>query len=238
SPDLSVWKKWFYTFVLTSQARTKTAPRRAANATSNPFTDTPVNPPPGYRCKRWDGMDHAHPPQDYRRKICNNRGHFLRDFPTKYAIGDAGGRKPREVSELHSIEGCPVVKGRRPDDCWFCLSNPALAKYLIVAYFTFPKGKLVPTNNAGRYGSEDVMPVLIVPILHSVALDAIPGELRTSIVNECNRYQAALRALYAKNSCCYLRGRAYVIQRSHAHIQAVPVPLRLESRLKSAGHRI
>jgi hypothetical protein len=146
------------------------------------------------------------------------------------------------------------------------LSNPALAKHLIVAvggecYLTFPKGQLVPTHNAGRYANEDVPKVpggghvLIVPIAHFATLDTIPEELRTSIINECNRYvsskptvnailmfhrahryQAALRALYAKNGAAavFFEVGRVSSKGGHAHIQAVPVPLRLESRVESA----
>ena len=43
-------------------------------------------------------------------------GHFIRDCPVKNAVGDTGGRKPREGyvcracgSELHYIQDCPVA---------------------------------------------------------------------------------------------------------------------------------
>lgn len=53
-------------------------------------------------------------------------GHFVRDCPVKNAVGDTGGRKPREGyvcracgSELHYIQDCPVAsqshsQGRGP----------------------------------------------------------------------------------------------------------------------------
>jgi hypothetical protein len=119
-------------------------------------------------------------------------------------------------SELHYIEDCPVGRAcekhvyRRtrevgPDECWFCLSNPALVKHLIVAvggecYVTFPKGQLVPTHNTEQHENNDVFKVpggghvLIVPIAHVATLDSIPGELRTSVVVECNRYISKLAA--------------------------------------------
>lgn len=43
-------------------------------------------------------------------------GHFVRDCPVKNAVGDTGGRKPKEGyvcracgSELHYIQDCPVA---------------------------------------------------------------------------------------------------------------------------------
>ncbi|KAI0302241.1 CwfJ C-terminus 2-domain-containing protein-like protein [Russula brevipes] len=216
------------------------------------------NPPPGYRCKRCDGIDHfindcperARPPQDYICKICNNGGHFLRDCPTKHAVGDTGGRKPREGyvcracgSELHYIEDCPVVKGRRAPDKHRGVPRASLGRTNAVGgecYLTFPKGQLVPTHNAGRYDNEDVPKVpggghvLIVPIAHFATLDTIPEELRTSIVNECNRYQAALRALYAKNGAAavFFEVGRVSSKGGHAHIQAVPSAFLDEGKLQ------
>ncbi len=184
--------------------------------------------------------ERARPPQEYICRLCSKvkvffsgpatadvrsqPGHFLRDCPTRHAVGDTGGRKPREGyvcracgSELHYIEDCPVVKDRRacdeqrnyqrlgrarevgPDECWFCLSNPALLKHLIVAvggecYLTFPKGQLVPTHTADQHEKKDILKVpggghvLIVPIAHAATLNSIPGELRASVIAECNRY--------------------------------------------------
>ncbi|KAF8503799.1 nuclear protein [Russula emetica] len=189
-------------------------------------------------------------------------GHFLRDCPTKHVVGDTGGRKPREGyvcracgSELHYIEDCPVIKDRRardehsnyqrrarevgPDECWFCLSNPALVKHLIVAvggecYLTFPKGQLVPTHSIDQREKSDDFKVpggghvLIVPIAHVATLDLIPGELRA--------YQAALRALYAKHgaTAVFFEVGRVSSKGGHAHIQAIPVPLSLENRVESA----
>jgi hypothetical protein len=145
---------------------------------------------------------------------------------------------------MHYIKDCPIVQERRapdnrlnsrrgptrevgPDECWFCLSNPTLAKHLIVTigeecYLTFPKGKLVPTRNFGEHEDADICNVpggghvLIVPIAHCMTLDTISSELCMSVLGECGRwaflkvtakqgantscirYQAALRKLYAK----------------------------------------
>lgn len=55
------------------------------------------------------------------------------------------------------------------DECWFCLSNPAVTKHLIVSigsetYLTFPKGPLLPTPAAGEVGVPGGGHVLIIPV--------------------------------------------------------------------------
>lgn len=46
--------------------------------------------------------------------MCEQTGHFVRDCPVKNAVGDTGGRKPKEGyvcracgSENHYIQDCP-----------------------------------------------------------------------------------------------------------------------------------
>ena len=48
-------------------------------------------------------------------------GHLVRDCPTKYAVGDTGGRKPREGyvcracgGDGHYLDDCPVANHRHP----------------------------------------------------------------------------------------------------------------------------
>jgi hypothetical protein len=165
---------------------------------------------------------------------------------------------------MHYIKDCSIVQERRtpdnrlnsrrgparevgPDECWFCLSNPTLAKHLIVTigeecYLTFPKGKLVPTRNSGQHEDAEICNVpggghvLIVPIAHCMTLDTISSELCMSVLGECDRYQAALRKLYAKydaTAVFFETGRISV-KGGHAHIQAVPVPLSLQDRVETA----
>ena len=151
-----------------------------------------------------------------------------------------------------------------PDECWFCLSNPALTKHLIVTigeecYLTFPKGSLVPTRGLGQHNDAEICKVpggghvLIVPIAHCLTLDTISSELRASVLGECgryaslkllrcipnvscHRYQAALRELYAKYdvTAVFFETGRISAKGGHAHIQAVPVPLSLQDRVESA----
>lgn len=144
-------------------------------------------------------------------------GHLVRDCPTKHAVGDTGGRKPREGyvcracgSELHYIDDCPVANANRntrggggggggkrrpprelgPDECWFCLSNPNLAKHLILSigtevYLSLPKGQLVRTQSARPDDDPPGIPggghVLIIPIPHYPTYSTIPADQQSSI---------------------------------------------------------
>ncbi|KAI0094333.1 CwfJ C-terminus 1-domain-containing protein-like protein [Irpex rosettiformis] len=223
----------------------------------------PGKPPPGYKCKICESPDHfindcpdrAKPKEGYVCKICNESGHFVRDCPVKNAVGDTGGKKPREGyvcracgSENHYIQDCPTAqarpKGHRappkeiaPDSCWFCLSNPNLAKHLIVSigsecYVTLPKGQIIPTHSASDHPKANIPKVpggghvLIVPITHYPTYATIPEDLARPIVEETNKYKSALRAFYAKHHChpvSFEVGRL-TAKGGHAHIQAVPVP--------------
>ncbi|KAI0053904.1 nuclear protein [Auriscalpium vulgare] len=234
-------------------------------------------PPPGYKCKRCDSTENE---QNLRRDtfvksvttVGTQPGHLVRDCPTRHAVGDTGGRKPREGyvcracgSEDHYIEDCLVVQERRPpggerrpgkrgppreigpDECWFCLSNPNLAKHLIVAigaecYVTLPKGQLIPTQNAGQYQGGELphVPggghVLIVPIAHFTTLSSIPDDLRKPVVRESDSYKAALRAFYAKHGAIpvfFEVGRVSA-KGGHAHIQVIPIPLAMHQDVEKS----
>ncbi|KAF8892429.1 CwfJ C-terminus 1-domain-containing protein-like protein [Infundibulicybe gibba] len=211
------------------------------------------------------------PPDGYICRICGVPGHLVRDCPTKHALGDTGGRKPKPGyvcracgSEAHLIEDCLIpneksshihVRGARPprtrggppkpiapDECWFCLSNPNLAKHLIVAigaecYVTLPKGQIIPTQSpVDRLGVPGGGHVLIVPITHYPTYTTIPLDLASPIIEETETLKSALRAMYAKYNQAAVMfevGRLGV-RGGHAHVQVVPVPLSLRDRVEEA----
>jgi len=192
-------------------------------------------------------------------------GHFVRDCPTKHAVGDTGGKKPREgyvcracASTEHYIDDCPIAKQGRnpsfrkdpgkeiaPDECWFCLSNPALAKHLIVSigtecYVTLSKGQITPTQNAEEHHNATSVPggghVLIIPIAHYPTLASITSEIASPIISEVERYKSALHALFAKHGAAMV---AFEVARlsakgGHAHVQVVPIPINLKDKVEHA----
>ncbi|KAI0707677.1 nuclear protein [Earliella scabrosa] len=228
-------------------------------------------PPPGYKCKICESSEHfitdcpdrEKPKEGYVCRICNESGHFIRDCPVKNAVGDTGGRKPREGyvcracgSELHYIQDCPVAnqtgnrQGKRappkeiaPDECWFCLSNPNLAKHLIVSigtecYVTLPKGQIIPTHRGSDHPNVPKVPggghVLIVPITHYPTYLSIPPDLAEPILEETEKYKSALRAMYAKHGAaavCFEVGRMSA-KGGHAHVQVVPIPNKLKNAVE------
>ncbi|KAH9966399.1 CwfJ C-terminus 1-domain-containing protein-like protein [Russula dissimulans] len=207
-------------------------------------------PPQGYRCRRCDGTD--------RLTMAVSQGIFfvtaqpgippvILAVVNRTKVTFAARVVDRRTSDNCNNPRRATPREIGPDECWFCLSNPALAKHLIVAvggecYLTLPKGQLLPTKRTEQREFEGILKVpggghvLIVPIAHFATLGAMPAELHTSVMNECERYQAALRELYAKydaTAVFFELGRVST-RGGHAHIQAVPVPLSLEDRVESA----
>ncbi|OJA10208.1 hypothetical protein AZE42_05129 [Rhizopogon vesiculosus] len=214
------------------------------------------------------------PPEGYVCRICNTPGHLVRDCPTRHAVGDTGGRKPRPgyvcracASEEHYIEDCPVanagqrggereggrgrgrkeIKEIRPDECWFCLSNPNLAKHLIVSigtecYVTLPKGQVIPTQSAAGEDNSHISTVpggghvLIVPISHHPTYSTIPADIAPPILNETEKYKSSLRALYAAHNAraVFFEVGRLSTKGGHAHVQAVPVPTSLAGKVEQA----
>lgn len=236
-------------------------------------TGDPSKPPQGYQCRICkssahfinDCPDRTKPQDGYICRICNMPGHFVRDCPTKHAVGDTGGKKPREgyvcracASTEHYIDDCPVAQqGRQPysrkktereiapDECWFCLSNPALAKHLIVSigtecYVTLSKGQITATQNAVDHPNKTSIPggghVLIVPIAHYPTLASITPDLASSVISEVERYKSALHALFARYGSAMVTFEVARLSAKggHAHVQVIPIPVGLENKVEQA----
>ncbi|KZT39225.1 hypothetical protein SISSUDRAFT_1003698, partial [Sistotremastrum suecicum HHB10207 ss-3] len=231
----------------------KSKPCRKCGAVDHTIRDCPEKetPPEGYVCRK-----------------CQEPGHYVKDCPV---TGDTGGKKPKEGyvcracgSDQHFIQDCPVAndpsRGRhhddggrkrkgppreiRPDECWFCLSNPRLAKHLIVTigtecYVTLPKGQLPYT---GHKADKDWTPVpggghvLIVPIEHHPTLHTLPEDVRSPILDEIEKTTAALKECYKSFGAVPV---VFEIARlsgmgGHAHVQVVPIPARLKDEVEAA----
>ncbi|KAF7337976.1 Nuclear protein [Mycena venus] len=218
-----------------------------------------TKPPEGYVCKICDTPGHLvrdcptrfalgdtggkKPKAGYMCRACGAEGaHYVDDCPA------ASQRPPRE--EHHRGQGRRgggrgPPKEIAPDECWFCLSNPNLAKHLIVAigaecYVTLPKGQIIPTQSQSQAGSEHPVPggghVLIVPITHYPTYSTIPGDLAGPIIEETEKHKAALRAMYAKHGAAIVVfevGRLSA-KGGHAHVQAVPIPIKMKEKVEEA----
>ncbi|GFZ43337.1 hypothetical protein JCM24511_01057 [Saitozyma sp. JCM 24511] len=209
-------------------------------------------PPPGYVCKICQSSEHLI--RDCPNKEAADaarRGGGPRPPPPGYVCRACG------MQDAHYIRECPVVAEREgerakrkelgPAECWFCLSNPKVTKHLIVAigsetYVTLPKGQLIPTlpRHIAQGGAKPLVPggghVLIIPIAHHPTLLSIPADDAMSIISELESYKSALRACYASYGAVpvtfevgRLTGRG-----GHAHVQIVPVPQDLTSKVADA----
>ncbi|KAI6028559.1 CwfJ C-terminus 1-domain-containing protein-like protein [Pisolithus orientalis] len=132
-----------------------------------------------------------------------------------------------------------------PDECWFCLSNPNLAKHLIVSigtecYLTLPKGQIIPTQSSAAGSNLSLVPggghVLIVPIAHHPTYTSISPDIAPPIFEETERYKSALRNLYAEYGAAavFFEVGRLSSKGGHAHIQAVPVPRGLQDKVEEA----
>ncbi|KAI8869207.1 hypothetical protein GQ42DRAFT_163584 [Ramicandelaber brevisporus] len=193
-------------------------------------------PPPGYVCRK-----------------CNVSGHYIRDCPL--VIKENEERAANAANNANSATASTTANGsdqhkrRRmehshrheltTDRCWFCLSNPQLAKHLIVSigsdlYVTLAKGSLIPSDKSAIPGAGHV---LLVPIDHHPSLyDIEDEEASKTLFTDIERYQAAIAKMYAEYNCIPL---TTYVQRpgdlQHAHFQMIPIPLSIvesEDRLE------
>jgi hypothetical protein len=107
-------------------------------------------------------------------------------------------KKRYNVSVYPSIRTALLTQAYAADECWFCLSNPNLAKHLIVAvggecYLTLPKGQLIPTHGPDATAKKGISLVpggghlLIVPIAHFPTLASISSDTSISVMDEIER---------------------------------------------------
>ncbi|KAK0566924.1 hypothetical protein OC861_002967 [Tilletia horrida] len=197
-----------------------------ASAAAAAAPGSSIVPPPGYECRICLSPTHLVKRCPFNPSAERNGDGTAR--PTKKQRRDSGAAGPRAI---------PVG----PADCWFCLSNPACAKHLIVGigsecYLSLPKGQLTPAPAEGTIRKAGIVPggghVLII----------LSEADRNKLLSERTDYLRALSALYATHGAFPL---SWEIGRSegstgtrvgHTQTQVVPVPLNLRKGLEEVLH--
>uniref|UniRef100_A0A667YYU3 CWF19-like protein 1 n=1 Tax=Myripristis murdjan TaxID=586833 RepID=A0A667YYU3_9TELE len=150
---------------------------------------------------------------------------FFFDLSKKQG-GGGRGRKRHSEGDRHQQgqphdgdrhhQGQPKQPRRPPQPtgpCWFCLASPQVEKHLVISigthcYLALAKGGLTPQH------------LLILPIGHYQSV----VELSSDVVEEMNRYKAALRSFYkSRGQRCVLFERNYRSQ--HLQLQKMIIIL-------------
>lgn len=105
---------------------------------------------------------------------------------------------------------------------------------------TLPKGQIHATHdNAAAPLVPGGGHVLIVPIAHYPTLASLAPDTGASVLDEVVQHKRALAALYAKHDAIpvFIETARLSAKGGHAHVQAVPVPRVLGTRVKEEFER-
>ncbi|KAG0171603.1 hypothetical protein DFQ29_008756 [Apophysomyces sp. BC1021] len=171
------------------------------------------------------------PPAGYVCRICNEPGHYLNDCPEKEVRDKEREAKRGMDCEYYQIgfSDAWLIYLREVGGCWFCLSNPKVAKHLIVSigtgmYATLARGPVVSSSDSTVPGGGHI---LLIPIPHYPTFRKIPMESQIEVIAELEKYKSALRRMfdeYGQDIVVFEVSREAFHGMSHAHIQVVPIP--------------
>ncbi|QSL66541.1 hypothetical protein MERGE_000921 [Pneumocystis wakefieldiae] len=138
-------------------------------------------------------------PSNYTCKICMQKGHWIQNCPQKKTTSS---RKP--------VRSHPKL-----EFCFFCLSDPRIARHLITSigsetYLALPKGPLT-TSSTNSPSLSFPGHVLIIPIAHVPTINAIEEVDRDKTEKEMER-----------------------INGIHLHRQVIPIKKNLSDELENA----
>ncbi|ORY80048.1 CwfJ C-terminus 1-domain-containing protein-like protein [Protomyces lactucae-debilis] len=205
--------KWFYAFNWQSQSP---APEVLAAAVSNPYRQSKPGPEPDQEVVTANTADYPaapgkrkSPPEGYCCKLCSQvDDHYYKDCPNRQQR-----KRQKTIRQVAAV---------RPDTCFFCLSNPTLARHLLVSigdhgsYMALPKGAMTPNH------------VLVVPVSHVPTIKSL-DEAREEVEGEMLRYTEALDKFYATIGSIAV---VFELARStgvHIHWQVIPIdPLKCD----------
>jgi hypothetical protein len=120
-----------------------------------------------------------------------------------------------------------------PDRCFFCLSNPNLADYMVCsigdeAYLATAKGPLPTPVTFKEDGLDFPGHVIIVPLNHAPSIStAAMQESAVTTFSEMKRFREALQAMISTRTKRKLGSVTWEINRArniHTHWQFLPVP--------------
>lgn len=208
------------------------------------------------------------PPPGYVCRICGVEGHYIRSCPSKPpppntdssatqpdSNGGGWGRStmplPPGLPSKPAFSSHPNPRPQLipvgPSNCWFCLSNPSVAKSLIVtigaeSYLVFPKGPFShpSINSIPHAGSH----LLIVPLTHTSHLlppthpasDGGDEEEKRRVRGEMEITKSSVRAVWSREGHCMLEWTLVRVKTSSrmTHFQTQLLAL-LDTVIESSG---
>ncbi|KAI4122314.1 MAG: hypothetical protein LQ338_005889 [Usnochroma carphineum] len=183
----------------------------------DPTFSTPITLPPGTTPSPFTATQKRH-------RLPGQKESYSR-FSTAQNGGDhyRPHKRPRHYND-HS-------GGAGPQDCFFCLSSPAVKTHLIASiandtYLTTAKG---PLSTPSSFPSIPFPAhLLIIPLEHSPTLASIPlSEDRARTYKEMQRYRRALHSFLIAKAGTKLGAVTWEVSRAHirhTHWQFLPVP--------------
>lgn len=160
----------------------------------------------------------------------------------RYAANGTGATHHERDHGRHKRQRNNQAPPPRPQDCYFCLSNPNCETHMIASigedvYLTIAKGPLTMRSTFPSLGFPGH--ILLIPLQHSPTMSSIAdAETRQKTTAELQRYRGALQKMLVNKSKdaegrSQLGAVTWEISRNggvHLHWQFLPVPVDMIAR--------